>query len=150
MFSSIRGYAQAITWIDLHTRKSGRMSTLREFIANRKSEIDLQLKALHKELEEVAVVERALEKVSADEEAPKSPRAGGKTNLKDMVLEVLQSAPNGMVEEAIREAISARYGVEVAGESLASMLTRLCAEQALTDNGFTWSLSPAKVEPKTA
>jgi hypothetical protein len=126
------------------------MSTLREFIANRKSEIDLQIKALQRELTEVAVVERALESVSADEEAPKSARVGGKTNLKEMVLEVLQSAPNGMVEEAIREAIAARYGVEVAGESLSSMLTRLCAEQALTDNGFTWSLTPTKGEPKTA
>jgi hypothetical protein len=123
------------------------MSTLREFIANRKSEIDLQIKALQRELTEVAVVERALESVSADEEAPKSARVGGKTNLKEMVL---QSAPNGMVEEAIREAIAARYGVEVAGESLSSMLTRLCAEQALTDNGFTWSLTPTKGEPKTA
>ena len=126
------------------------MSTIREFIANRKSDIDVQIKALQRELAECALVERALESLSADEEAPKSARAGGKTNLKDMVLEVLQSAPNGMAEEPIREAIAARYGVEVAGESLSTMLTRLCAEQALTDNGFTWSLTPAKAEPKTA
>ncbi len=126
------------------------MSTLREFIANRKSEIDLQMKPLQRELAELAVVERALESVPVDEEAPKSARSGGKTNLKEMVLEVLQSAPNGMAEEPIREAISARYGVEVAGESLSSMLTRLCAEQALTDNGFTWTLTPAKAELKTA
>ena len=120
------------------------MSTLREFIADRKSDLDLQIKALQKELAEIAFVERALEGVPADEGAAKSPRAVGKTNLKEMLLEVLQSAPNGMGEETIREAIAARFGVEVAGESLSSLLTRLCAEQVLTDNGFAWSLTPTK------
>ena len=81
--------------------------------------------------------------------------------IRDMIVE-LEIPPGARLVETdlaarlnvsktpIREAIAARYGVEVAGESLSSMLTKLCAEQALTDNGFTWTLTPAKAELKTA
>jgi hypothetical protein len=128
------------------------MSTLREFIANRKSEVDLQIKGLRKELAEIALVERALDGEAPEEAAPEAPpskpaRAGGKLNLKDMTLEVLRSAPNGMAAEAILETIGSRYDVEVAADTLSALLLRLGGEQVVIDNGFAWCLAPAKGEP---
>jgi hypothetical protein len=119
------------------------MSSLREFIANRKAEIENQMKPLRKELAEIGVVERALEGEGPEEASPPKTagRVSGKTNLKEMALEVLRSAPNGMAGEAIGEAIAARYGVDVAGESLSSLLSRLGSEQILTNDGFAWNIA---------
>ena len=93
-------------------------------------------------------MERALEGDLPEEApAPKAARTNGKMNLKDMTLEVLRSAPNGMAAEAMLEAISSRYDLEVAGDTLANLLLRLGGEQVVVDNGFAWSLAPTKEEP---
>jgi hypothetical protein len=98
-------------------------TTLRDFIAQRESEIRDQVKALRAELRELQVAKAALD---GQEGTPPAPKSGGMT-IKDMALAVLNSktAEPGLTSHEILAGIKAEFDREIDRTSLSPQLSRL-------------------------
>lgn len=125
------------------------MSKLRQFLAERKAEIDRQIKALRDERSEIVMAERALPQTDAVAGVERQQRRapdGGPT-LKEMAVAVLADTPNGADANTIRIAISERFGREIARESMSPQLSRLGAAGILERNGRIWRVAGGNEEP---
>lgn len=117
---------------------------IREYLAQRRADIQAQIKALRAELAEVDVAERAL--LSVNGEAMKGRRergtgGSGKKTLKEMAVEVLQNYPDGLEAANILSEIEKKYGVTVQRESLSPQLSRLGQDEVLKRDGLIWKLA---------
>ena len=119
------------------------MSKLREFLSERKAEIDRQIKALRDERAEILMAEKALPQADAVpgiERATRRSSSGGPT-LKEMAVEILSKNPAGMDANAIRQMIFIDYGKDIARESMSPQLSRLGAAGILLRDGLIWRLA---------
>jgi hypothetical protein len=121
------------------------MPTLREFIADRRTEVQAQIKALRAEMAELDTALRALDDVAHKGRGPDTRERGsensGKKTLKEMALEVLREHPTGLDANAIRDAINARFDVGLTRESLSPQLSRLGQEEKLVRAGYIWRVA---------
>jgi hypothetical protein len=116
------------------------MTTLREFISNRRSAIRLQIDALKEELAELDAAERAISDCDrAHQEQRRSPRPAKATpSIKAMALEVLENCTVGADTNEIARLIAERFGVEVPRPSLSPQLSRLKSEGQLEIENKVW------------
>jgi len=123
------------------------MPTLREFMSNRRSEIQAQIKALRLELVELDAAERGLSEVTGQPAKKDRGATGtGRMTLKELALEVLGRHPEGADALTILADIKAKHGLEIARESMSPQLSRLGQEGVLVRHGFVWRLN----KPMTA
>lgn len=109
-------------------------TTLRDFIAQRETEIrDLQ-KALKLELRELQVAKAALE---GQPTAATSP-SGAALTIKDMARQVLDGQPNGLNSSGILDGIKKLFDRDVERTSLSPQLSRLKDDKELVLNGEVW------------
>lgn len=107
-------------------------TTLRDFIAQRETEIrDLQ-KALKAELRELQLAKAALEQG----EVPTP--SGGSLTIKDMAREVLSGLPNGLNSSGILEGIKKSFGRDIERTSLSPQLSRMKDDGELVLDGEMW------------
>ena len=119
------------------------MSKLRQFLSERKAEIDRQIKDLRDERAEILMAEKALpqaDSVPGIERQSRRAPDGGPT-LKDMAVAVLSELPDGADANAIRHLIGMKFGREIARESMSPQLSRLGAASVLKRDGLIWKLA---------
>lgn len=132
---------------------------LREYLAQRRADIQAQIKAFRKELAEIDAAEAALDAVS-DAPKPRRVRGGsdGKPTLKELALEALSANNNGLEASAILAWIAEKHGLEIARESMSPQLSRLAQDGEIVRlEGGIWQLKwvneiiggPAPVEDET-
>lgn len=115
---------------------------LREYLAQRRADVQAQIKALRKELVEIDAAETALHSVA---DAPKVRRqrggAEGKKTLKELALEALGANTDGMEATAILAWIAENRGIDVARESMSPQLSRLAQDGEIVRlDGGRWQL----------
>ena len=118
------------------------MTTLREFIAERRTQIRAEIAALRVEGRELKL---ALEAIDADSDQPAThggPRPSGRVTIKDRIVEVLREHPaGGSVEEVIAWIIEAQ-GVTIPRSSLSPQISRLKTEGVVIFNeDKNWQLA---------
>jgi hypothetical protein len=118
------------------------MTTLREFMTARRSEIQSQIKALKAELQEIDAAFAAL----PQDGQPKPQRergssSTGKKTLKELALDALTENPDGLEALDIIKWIKEKHGIEVARESMSPQLSRLGHDNKINRVGLTWRLS---------
>ena len=119
------------------------MLPLRAYLAERKSDIQGQIKALRAELAEIDAAERALSSAESSKLAPRERGSSGtgRKTLKEMALEALAEYPEGAIALEILETIKAKFGADIARESLSPQLSRLGQDGVLTRSGMHWRLA---------
>lgn len=116
---------------------------LRDYLAQRRAEVQASIKALRCELAELDAAERALPSNGEATPKPKKERGSagtGKKTLKEMALEVLEGMPNGLEAVGILDAIQKVHGITVRRESLSPQLSRLRQDGHLILDGSVWKL----------
>jgi len=117
---------------------------IREYLAQRRTDIQAQIKLLRAELSEVDVAEKALAAVSGETPVRRdrgTAGSGARKTLKEMATEILQDHPDGLEANSILAEIERRYFVTVQRESLSPQLSRLGQEGVLNREGWLWKLS---------
>lgn len=117
---------------------------IREYLAQRRADIQAQIKSLRAELAEVDVAERALA-VAANEPAgakrDRGATGSGRKTLKEMAVDVLKDHPAGLEAAGILAEIEKRWGLTVRRESLSPQLSRLGQDETLVREGLIWKLA---------
>lgn len=124
------------------------MATLREFLTDRRSAIQAEIKALRAELREIEAASAALP--SADAETtplPRVSRAG--PTLKELAVEILQRHSEGLEANDIRDEMRLRHGLSVKRSSLSPQLSRLAKDRVIRREGHKWLLVPDRVRAWT-
>lgn len=117
------------------------MTTLRDFLANRRSEIQTQLKALRAELREIEAASSALQEGNDSFRSEVTASRRDRTTLKDMAIAVLTDRPEGLEANDVRDQIAERYNVQVKRESMSPQLSRLAKEGVIRRGGHNkWLL----------
>lgn len=119
------------------------MTTLRDFLAVRRSEIQTQIKALRSELREIEAASAALQE-NRENTAPsataKNSRGSGPT-LKEMAVAVLADHTDGLEANDVLDRIAERFGIQVKRESMSPQLSRLAKEGIIRRGGHNkWLL----------
>lgn len=127
------------------------MSKLRDFLSERKAEIDRQIKALRDERAEILIAEKALPQIDAVPGVERPTRRGpdGGPTLKEMAMAILKGFPEGADANKIRDMIHVIYGKEIARESMSPQLSRLGAAGILQRDGLIWRLATQATPPLT-
>lgn len=117
------------------------MATLRQFLSDRRAEIQEQMKMLRAELRELDAASAALPDAVAPQETARvaRERREGPT-LKVMAVEVLKQHPDGLEANDIRAQIGQIYGVEVKRSSMSPQLSRLAKDGIVRLAGHKWLL----------
>lgn len=126
-----------------HNATCSVMTSIREFIPLRRSEIKEQIKALKAELFELDAIELNLPSL-INEDLPthvKGTKGTGQKTLKEMAVEALMDNPEGLTTRSILEKIKDRHGVIIQRESLSPQLSRLSADNVVLREGFVWRLA---------
>lgn len=115
---------------------------LRDYLAQRRSEVQASIKALRTELAELDAAEKALGDPGQSPKVKRERGTGGtgKKTLKEMALDALRANPEGADAQAILSWIKDTHGLEVARESMSPQLSRLGHEGVITRDGLTWRL----------
>jgi hypothetical protein len=118
------------------------MTTLRDFLANRRSDIQTQLKALRAELREIEAASAALQdplREGIRSDATSTRRSG--PTLKEMAIAILTDHPDGLEANDVRDRIAERFDVQVKRESMSPQLSRLAKEGVIRRGGHNkWLL----------
>lgn len=126
------------------------MTTLRDFLAGRRSEIQTQIKALRSELREIEAASAALHEnrgSTAPNATAKNSRGSGPT-LKEMAVAVLADHTNGLEANDVLDRIAERFGVQVKRESMSPQLSRLAREGIIRRGGHNkWLLKAIASTP---
>ncbi len=114
---------------------------LREYLAQRRTEIQTDLKALRVELAELDAAERALPDAGAGAQKRERGATGtGKKTLKELALDALYHYPAGADAQTILSWIKHKHGIEVARESMSPQLSRLGQDRIIKRDGLLWRL----------
>ncbi len=116
------------------------MTTLRTFLSQRETEIKSQIKALRAELSEVQTAKSALENGVVQNIKEADPQSNGQQTIKEMVIEVLKEAPEGLEANDIIDRINLFYGKKIQRTSLSPQLTRLKRDEKIQLNENLWKL----------
>lgn len=123
---------------------------LKEYLANRRAEIDAEIKALKAELAEIRIAEDALSGAPTGKTvvaSPKGPAVVREGSIKDWVLKALAHMPQGGETEQIITAISLLGGPLVPRNSMTPQLSRLKADELLELHGRLWRLAQKDETP---
>ena len=117
------------------------MTTLRDFIASRETDIKAQMKALRKELGELKAAKSALEARTT----PFGPdgQVQGTMTIKDMIRDVLKSAPQGQTSTEIQTKIAEHFNRQIERTSLSPQLSRMKDDGEVTLIDNMWFLPVA-------
>lgn len=115
------------------------MATLRQFLADRRTAIQAEMKALRAELREIEAASAALPMAEAGASAPPRASRAGPT-LKELAVEILQRHSEGLEANDIREEMRLKYGVTVKRSSLSPQLSRLAKDGMIRREGHKWLL----------
>ncbi|WP_157222498.1 hypothetical protein [Novosphingobium sp. AP12] len=110
-------------------------TTLRDFIAQRETEIRDQQKALKAELRELQIAKAAL---GGQASPPSSAPSGATATIKEMARQVLSGQTSGLNSSGILDAIKKEFGRDIERTSLSPQLSRLKEEGELILNGEVW------------
>jgi hypothetical protein len=116
---------------------------IRDFVANRRAELQAAIKAARAELVTLDAVVRALDEAEGQPQRPRRERGSagsGKKTLKELALEALAENPDGLEATEILGWIKMKYDLDVARESMSPQLSRLGAEGEIVRSGLTWRL----------
>lgn len=115
---------------------------LRDYLTQRRSEVQAKIKALRTELAELDAAEKALgdPDQSTKHKRVRGTGGTGKKTLKEMALDALKAKPEGADAQTILSWIKDVHGLEVARESMSPQLSRLGQEGIITRDGLTWHL----------
>lgn len=108
-------------------------TTLRDFLAQRDTEIKEQIKLLRAEQKELQVARAAL-----DGQDPPQSDGGPTSTIKDMARWVLLDAVGGLTSGEILAAIKLEFGRDIDRTSLSPQLSRLKEAGELVLNGERW------------
>lgn len=115
------------------------MATLRQFLADRRTAIHAEMKALRAELREIDAASAALPMAdSGVSPPPRASRAG--PTLKELAVEILQRHSEGLEANDIREEMRLKYNVTVKRSSLSPQLSRLAKDGVIRREGHKWLL----------
>jgi 3-methyladenine DNA glycosylase/8-oxoguanine DNA glycosylase len=118
------------------------MVALRDFIANRRKEIRLQIERLQAELVELDSAESALGHDLFSDFPPANP-APEHLTFKGMAIEILRQNPSGLPAAELRRQMEARFGQIIMRSSLSPQLSRLAYEGILRREGKVWKRTGA-------
>lgn len=113
------------------------MTTLREFLADRRAAIQAEMKALRAELREIEAASAALPDGRGEVLSPVRASRGGPT-LKELAVEILQRHSEGLDANDIREEMRLKHGVSVKRSSLSPQLSRLAKDGVIQREGHKW------------
>lgn len=117
---------------------------LRDYLAQRRADIQAGIKAFRAELAEIDAAERALEDAVNAPARPRKERGQGgtgKKTLKELAVEVLWAHPEGLEASAILGEFAEKLGLTVRRESLSPQLSRLGQEGLLEREGLLWKIA---------
>ena len=122
------------------------MTTLRDFIASRETDIKAQIKALRVELNDLKLAKSALDS-HGSALVTQTPLATTKT-IKDMIREVLKSNADGLTSTEILAKINDQTDRQIERTSLSPQLSRMKedGEVALTENLWFLAVAPESLE----
>ena len=120
------------------------MTTLRDFISGRETEIKAQMKALRKELGDLKVAKSALELRTTPQGSDGQVQAT--RTIKDMIRDVLKSMPNGLTSTEILSKIDESFGRQIERTSLSPQLSRMKDDGEVTLIDNLWFLPAASEE----
>lgn len=114
------------------------MTTLRDFIATRETDVKAQIKALRKELSELKAAKSVLESRAAPlgHDGP----VQSSMTIKDMIRDVLKSAPQGLTSTEIQAKITEHFSRQIERTSLSPQLSRMKDDSEVTLNDNMWFL----------
>lgn len=121
-----------------------------DYLAQRRADIEAQMKALRAELAEIKIAEAALAGVGTESAAPPVVVGGSilrAGSIKDWIMKAMSAFPNGLETDAVIEAIRKMGGPLVIRSSVTPQLSRLKAAGLIEYNGRHWRL-PVKDEPE--
>ena len=117
---------------------------IRDFVTDRRAELQAAIKAARAELLTLDAVVRALDEAEGQPQRPRRERGSagsGKKTLKELALEALNEHPDGLEATEILGWIRMKYDLDVARESMSPQLSRLGAEGEIVRSGLTWRLA---------
>lgn len=118
------------------------MTTLRDFLSNRRSEIHAQIRALRAELREIDAASAAVQE-SPGSDGSRTVASGRRSSptLKEMAIAVLADHPDGLEANDVRDRIAERFGSQVKRESMSPQLSRLARDGVIRRGGHNkWLL----------
>ncbi|MFL5297394.1 MAG: hypothetical protein ACJ798_13515 [Phenylobacterium sp.] len=117
---------------------------LLDYLAERRLEIEAQIKTLKGELAEIRIAEAALTGVPTGRSVVSSHSGVSSVvregSIKDWVLRALAQAPFGLETERVIEAVHRAGGPEVPRSSMTPQLSRLKAAGLITQYGRVWAI----------
>lgn len=115
------------------------MTTLRDFISTRESEIKAQIKALRAELGDLKVAKSALDPHGSALGADSAPSAT--KTIKEMIRDVLKSNPQGLTSTEILIKINEFSARKIERTSLSPQLSRMKEDDEVTLQNNFWFLT---------
>lgn len=128
---------------------SSRMATLRQFLSERREQIQAQMKTLRAELREIEAATAALPDATSIGEsraAVARERRRGPT-LKVLAVQVLKHYPDGLEANDIRQKIAETHGIEIKRSSMSPQLSRLAKDGIVRLAGRRWLLLSEQAAP---
>lgn len=121
------------------------MSETATYLLNRRKQLELELSELQAELTRVKMAIIAVNRTAPSENANVRPVGGLDYNplntksIKEMILEVLDSAPRGLKALGILECINEGYSIKLERTSLSPQLSRLKRDGKIHKTGLYWA-----------
>jgi hypothetical protein len=115
-----------------------------ELLAQRRAEIEAEIKKLRAELGQIRAAEEAIASMSGEmAPAPRSRRASGSANvragsIKDWIIKALTDHPAGLETEGVIDAVEKLGGPQVPRNSMTPQLSRLKASGYVALDGRLW------------
>jgi hypothetical protein len=117
------------------------MTTLRDFISTRESDIKAQIKALRAELSDLKTAKSALDSSSSQVES--SGQQSGSVTIKDMVRSILKSDSTGLTATDLIIKIKENFDRDLERTSLSPQLSRMKEDGEVIVQENSWFLAVA-------
>jgi hypothetical protein len=119
--------------------------SIRDLLAQRRLEIEAQMKAFREELAEIRLAEDAISKGSASRTGDSAPatRAAPEIregSIKSWIMKALRDDPRGLETEGVIKHIELIGGPSVPRNSMTPQLSRLKSDGLITQDGRLWRL----------
>lgn len=123
--------------------------TLKDFLAERKAEIKIQIAALRRELQQINAAQGIVDDDDVDDGggAVRERTRSGQQTIKDMAMIVTDGKKEGADAGEIIRMIKERFDKDIPRESLSPQLSRLKAEGKMDLIGKIWKRTDVDEEP---